>query len=110
TVRHKVDAPVLSDVKGTVLSALERVLSDPRLKPGASVAVGVGSRGIDNLVLVVRTVIEVLNARGLKPFIVPAMGSHGGATAAGQEQILRDYGITLENVGAPIRATMEVEQ
>ena len=110
TVRHKVDAPVLVDVENATRTALERVLSDPRIKPGASVAVGVGSRGIDNLVTVVRTVIESLKAHQLAPFIVPAMGSHGGATAAGQEQILRDYGITLESVGAPIRATMEVEQ
>lgn len=110
TVRHKLEAPVVQDVPGAVLTALDRLWGDARLKPGASVAVGVGSRGIDNLVLVVRTVIEALKGRGMNPFIVPAMGSHGGATADGQEQILRDYGITQENVGASVRATMEVEQ
>lgn len=110
TVRHKVGAPVLEDVPGAVQASLDRLWADPRLKPGASVAIGVGSRGIDNLVTAVRTVVSALRERGMKPFIVPAMGSHGGATAEGQEQILRDYGIMGENVGAPVRATMEVEQ
>ncbi len=110
TVRHKVEAPVVADVEAATVAAMERLWSDPRLKPGASVAVGVGSRGTANLLTVVKTVIAQLNERGMLPFIVPAMGSHGGATAEGQEQILRDYGITLENVGAPVRATMEVEQ
>jgi hypothetical protein len=76
--------------------------------PGASVAVAVGSRGIADIVLVVRDVVARLRAAGLEPFIVPAMGSHGGGTAAGQTDVLAHLGVTEAAVGAPVRATMEV--
>jgi hypothetical protein len=72
------------------------------------VAIAVGSRGISNLVEVVRAVVMQLKESGCEPFIVPAMGSHGGATAEGQIAVLAHRGITEESVGAPIRATMEV--
>jgi hypothetical protein len=110
TVRQKVEAPVLADIEGAARAAVRELATDPRLRAGASVAVGVGSRGIANLVPVVRAVISELKALGTEPFIVPAMGSHGGAVAEGQREILHDYGITYENVGAEIRATMEVKQ
>ena len=79
-----------------------------RLKPGASVAVGVGSRGIAGIAELVRDVVARLRAAGCEPFIVPAMGSHGGATAEGQTAVLASLGVTAESVGAPVRATMEV--
>src|SRR2546421_268707 len=110
TVRQRNNAPVHPDVEDGIRAALHPLLCDPRMRPGASVAVGVGSRGIDNLVASVRTVIGELRARGMAPFIVPAMGSHGGATAEGQIEVLHSYGITEQAVGAPIRATMEVAQ
>jgi hypothetical protein len=78
------------------------------LAPGASVAVAVGSRGIADIAVVVRGIVARLMAAGCEPFIVPAMGSHGGATAAGQTELLAQLGVTEEAVGAPIRATMEV--
>lgn len=78
-----------------------------RLK-GLSVAIGVGSRKIANLVKVVRAVTAKIGQEGYEPFITPAMGSHGGATAEGQIKILANLGITETSVGAPIRATMEV--
>src|SRR5439155_1394589 len=78
-----------------------------RIQPGATVAIGVGSRGITNLALVVRTLVGVLKEAGARPFIVPAMGSHGGATVEGQRAILAGYGITEDGVGAPIRPSME---
>jgi hypothetical protein len=111
TVEQKFDTPALTpdQITASVKQAVEELAKDARLKSGANVAVGVGSRGLDNLVLVVRTAIAELKARGLKPFIVPAMGSHGGATAEGQASVLHDYGITPENVGAEIRATMEAD-
>src|SRR5689334_4406599 len=87
TVRHRVAAPVLADVESTVREQTRRLLSDPRLRRGASVAVGVGSRGINNLVLTVRAVVDELKAHGCEPFIVPAMGSHGGAIAEGQASV-----------------------
>jgi hypothetical protein len=73
-----------------------------------SVAIAVGSRGISNLAEVVRAVVKKLKEVGCEPFIVPAMGSHGGATAEGQMEVLRARAITEETVGAPVRATMEV--
>ncbi len=78
------------------------------LAPGASIAVAVGSRGIADIAVVVRGLVARLAASGFEPFIVPAMGSHGGATAAGQTEVLAHLGVTEAAVGAPIRATMEV--
>ena len=78
------------------------------LPNGASVAVAVGSRGIADIVPVVQAVIDYLKDAGCRPFIVPAMGSHGGATAEGQVDVLRLLGVTEDTVGAPVRATMEV--
>src|SRR5439155_1007523 len=73
------------------------------------VAVGVGSRGIANLLEIVSAVVDELRAAGFEPFVVPAMGSHGGGTAAGQLDVLSGYGITERALGVPIRATMETE-
>jgi hypothetical protein len=109
-VRFRVEAPVLTAIEERVLEAMRRLEADPRLSRGASVAVGVGSRGIANLQRIVRQVVARLQELGTRPFIVPAMGSHGGATAEGQAAILAGYGITEEAVGAPVRATMEVVQ
>jgi hypothetical protein len=81
-----------------------------RLKPGARLAVAVGSRGITNLQTIVRSVIDLLKAAGAQPFIVPAMGSHGGATPDGQTGLLAEYGVTEAGVGAPVRASMEVKE
>jgi hypothetical protein len=83
----------------------DRVLALPE---GASVAVAVGSRGIADLVPVVCAVIDHLKEMGCRPFVVPAMGSHGGATAQGQVEVLRMLGVAEDTVGAPVRATMEV--
>lgn len=74
------------------------------------VAVAVGSRGITNLAAVVRGLVTKLREAGAQPFITPAMGSHGGATADGQVEVLKHRGITEDNVGAPIKATMEVRR
>ena len=110
TVRYLKHAPALSDVAASARSAARGLLSDPRMRPGARVAVGVGSRGLANLATIVTEVIGVLREAGTQPFIVPAMGSHGGATAEGQRSILHGYGITEQLTGAPIAATMEVVQ
>ncbi|MCW3096824.1 MAG: hypothetical protein JWL77_2442 [Chthonomonadaceae bacterium] len=111
TVEQKFDTPALSStqIEAQVRAAVETLARDARLKPGAKVAVGSGSRGVDNIVPIVRTVIAELKARGMEPFLVPAMGSHGGATAEGQKSLLLDYGLTPEAVGAEIQATMEVD-
>jgi hypothetical protein len=96
-----------------VLAALEAEWSRAKaplssLAPGASIAVAVGSRGIADIAVLVRGIVARLTASGFEPFVVPAMGSHGGATAAGQTELLAQLGVTEAAVGAPVRATMEV--
>jgi len=112
TVEQRFDTPALSvtEVEARARQAVRSLVGAKQPDRGETVAVGVGSRGLDNLVPTVRAVIAELRASGLLPFIVPAMGSHGGATAEGQIEVLEGYGITEEAVGAEIRATMEVEQ
>lgn len=100
--RYRPSPPV--DISATVKVELARLV--PRLKPGMRVAVAAGSRGISNIVSIVTSVVEFLKAAGAKPFIIPAMGSHGGATPEGQIEVLGSYGIT-ETIGAPIVASME---
>ena len=82
----------------------------PRLKPGGRVAVAVGSRGISHLQTIVASVLDLLKAAGAQPFIVPAMGSHGGATPQGQTDLLAEYGVTEQQLRVPIHAAMEVER
>jgi len=71
------------------------------------VAITAGSRGIANIQVIIRAIVEYLSGLGAEPFVVPAMGSHGGGTAQGQQQVLESYGITEEFIGCPIRAGME---
>lgn len=77
------------------------------VRPGSSVCIACGSREIANLKDIVKAIVEEVKSAGGEPFIIPAMGSHGGATAYGQEEILLTYGLTEENVGAKIRSSME---
>lgn len=77
------------------------------LKPGMKIAVGVGSRGIVHVDEIVRSTVRELRSCGVEPFIVPAMGSHGGGTAEGQIKVLHEFGITETGVGAPVRASMD---
>lgn len=107
-VEQRFDAPQATDVAEAARRALaESGLLDP-IAPGASVAVAVGSRGIANLPLIVKAVIDRLRQAGADPFVIPAMGSHGGATAEGQRTMLAELGVTPASIGAEIRATMEV--
>jgi len=89
---------------------LERKSLTSELKPGMRVAVGIGSRGIANLVEIVTAVLNRIRASGAEPFIVPAMGSHGGATPSGQEHILAEFGITPESTHAHFETSMDAEQ
>ncbi|HEV2276067.1 MAG TPA: lactate racemase domain-containing protein [Acidobacteriaceae bacterium] len=81
-----------------------------KVTPGMRIAVGVGSRGISNLAAIVKAALEILKGAGAQPFILPAMGSHGGATAEGQEKVLAEYGVTREAMGVPFETSMEVRQ
>ena len=100
----------LPDVEKAVAEALAQSPMTSELRPGMSVAVGVGSRGIANLPKLVRATIAWLHNNGAAPFIVPAMGSHGKASEEGQVELLASLGVTEDSVGCPIRATMDVVQ
>jgi Domain of unknown function (DUF362) len=97
----------VADVPGTIRAEFDRIGLNRRLRPGQRVAITAGSRGIAVISTVIRTVVQVVREAGAEPFIVPAMGSHGGATPAGQQHVLAEYGVTESSVGAPIHATMD---
>ena len=107
-IRQRFEAPVLTDLPAAIHTELDRINAPAIVKPGETVAVTAGSRGVANVDVAVKATIDYLKALGAKPFVVPAMGSHGGATAEGQRSVLEHYGITEETVGAPVKATMEV--
>jgi hypothetical protein len=109
-IRQHFDAPTLQDVPGAIRQELAKLHLSTRIRPGDSVALTVGSRGIANMALIIKILVEELKAQGARPFIVPAMGSHGGGTAEGQRAIVEAYGVTEDFTGAPINATMEVVQ
>jgi hypothetical protein len=109
-IRQHFDAPMLQDVPGAIRQELAKLPLSTRIRPGDSVALTVGSRGIANMALIIKILVEELKVQGAKPFIVPAMGSHGGGTAEGQRAIVEAYGVTEDFTGAPINATMEVVQ
>jgi hypothetical protein len=96
----------LADVSGTLAQQLS-VLAE-RIGNSRTVAIAVGSRGITDIVPIVSRVVEFVKSTGAEPFLVPAMGSHGGATAEGQVELLQSYGITEQGVGAPVRSSMDV--
>ena len=106
-VRQKFDPTRLDDIAGGVRREFLRPEIRALVKPGQVIAVGCGSRGVANIGLIARTVIEELKAFGANPFVFPCMGSHGAATAEGQRQVLETYGITEAATGVPIRATMD---
>jgi hypothetical protein len=109
-LQQNFDAAHIPDIPGQVGREISRLDLSTRLKPGDSVAVTAGSRGIANIATIIKSVVDVLRAHKTFPFIVPAMGSHGGATAEGQISVLERYGITEASMGVPIRATMETTQ
>ena len=107
-VRQTFNNDVLEDVERTLLRGLEE--SCAPIKPGARIAITCGSRGIDQYVLLIKTVVAFVKSKGGQPILIPSMGSHGGATAEGQTEVLRRYGITEESVGAPVVSSMEVKE
>lgn len=99
----------LADIKSTVYREVKACLPTDSLPEHAEIAVTAGSRGISNIVEILKETVSVLKELGYSPFLIPAMGSHGGATAEGQIEVLKHLGITEETVGAEIRSSMEVE-
>lgn len=107
-VRQEFPRPCIEDIEGTLRQRCAKEEISSRLSPGMSVAITAGSRGIANISDVVRSLVAVVREAGAEPFIVPAMGSHGGATADGQQELLAGFGITEQECGAPVRSSMEV--
>ena len=95
------------DVEKAIFTEIARSGVDERVRPGMRIAVTAGSRGIRNVDEITRSVVAWVKSRGAVPFIVPAMGSHGGATAEGQKELLAGYGITEQTMGCEIRSSME---
>jgi len=98
------------DIPAAVLQELEKPGIVETVRPGMRVCLTCGSRGIDNIVSIVRTVAQFCKDRGALPFAIPAMGSHGGATAQGQLEVLTSFGITEDSIGCPILSSMETKQ
>ncbi len=111
-VRQTFPRPKLEvdQIPGIIRHLLEEEKFAARVKPGMRIAITAGSRGIANVALTTKCIADFVKSRGAFPFIVPAMGSHGGATAEGQRAILEGYGITEEYVGCPILSSMEVKK
>ena len=107
-VRQNFPRPVVRDIPGTVQARL--AASGLPVKAGDTVAVGAGSRGIANIATIVGATVSYLKELGARPFVFPAMGSHGGGTPDGQLSVLAHYGITEATMGCPVRATMDVVQ
>src|SRR5882724_9752488 len=107
-VRQNFPDRSIRDIPAEVRKQLSAAPFASRLKPGARVAIGVGSRGITNIATIARAVVDYWKSQGMRPFIFPAMGSHGAATAEGQADVLAHYGIIQETMGCPILSSLEV--
>lgn len=107
-IRQKFDRTILENPEQELADKLASSGVMETILPGQQVAVAVGSRGIANIAGFTKTTIDAIKAKGAFPFIVPCMGSHGGATAEGQTEVLLHFGITETSMGAPIRSSMEV--
>ena len=109
-VRQKFEARKLEDPVGELRARLDRPEVRGAVRPGMTVAVTAGSRGIDHIDQLLKETVRFLKELGAQPFLVPAMGSHGGAVAPGQLALLESFGITEQAMGCPIKASMEVDQ
>lgn len=109
-IRQSFPAEELTDVEAAVNREMANARVLELIKPEMRVAVAVGSRGVAELSTIVRVVVEAIKRRGGRPFIVPSMGSHGGATAAGQIEVLANLNVTEATAGCPIHSSMEVVQ
>lgn len=98
------------EIPGLIENLLSQEKFASRIKPGMRIAITAGSRGVANVALTTRCIADFVKSRGALPFVVPAMGSHGGATAEGQKALLAGYGVTEEYVGCPVLSSMEVKK
>jgi len=106
-VRQNFARPCVEDIEATVVSELDRIAISDSIQAGQTIAITCGSRGIANIPILIRTIVRYVRRCGALPFLVPAMGSHGGGTAEGQIQILDQLGITETDCECEIRASMD---
>src|SRR3984957_3577698 len=106
-VRQKFDAQRVADVAVETKRQLSQLKLGQKVRPGQTVAITVGSRGIANIAEITKAICDHVRSLGAKPVIIPAMGSHGGGTAEGQREIIESYGVTEEYTGAEIRSSMQ---
>ncbi len=107
-IRQKFEVESITDVSKVIEEQFHAVEANQKIKPGMEIAITVGSRGIANIDSIVKSIAEEIRKRGATPFIIPAMGSHGGATAEGQVEVLEGLNVTEETTGCEIRSSMEV--
>src|SRR2546423_12977215 len=104
-VRQRFSDDAIADLPGAIREGMRALDLGGRLRPGAEVALAVGSRGVSPLREVVGAIVAELRALGARPFVVPAMGSHGGGTADGQREVLAGYGISEAGLGVEVRSS-----
>src|SRR5437763_17156183 len=109
-IRQVPPQPVVHDVAGEVRRRWEQSGVGKRVRRGDRVAVGVGSRGIAGVATIVRATLDFWSESGARPFVVAAMGSHGGATPEGQRELLAEYGVSEEKLGVPVKTDMTAVQ
>jgi len=107
-VKVNFDNKKIDDLGSALIEQLQQVHIQTKIQPGMEIALAVGSRGLDRLVEITAVTVKFLKDLGAKPFIVPSMGSHGGATAEGQREVLAHLGVTEDSVGCEVRSSMEV--
>ena len=107
-IRQKFPDRGIADIPSTIEKEMTAQGFGSTLKPGARIAIGVGSRGIANVGAIVKSVVQYWKSRGFHPFLFPAMGSHGAATAEGQADVLAHYGILEETMGCPVISALDV--
>lgn len=98
------------DITDYIAGMLSDAPHTRKIRPGMRIAITVGSRGVANIPIITKAIADFVKSRGAHPFVVPAMGSHGGATAEGQRAVLAGYGVTEETIGCPILSSMEVKK
>lgn len=106
-LRQTFDRTMVVDIPGAIQAELKKLALEQRIRPGQRIALTGGSRGVANIAFILKTVVDYLKSLGARPFIFPAMGSHGGATAEGQTAMLAHYQVTEAFTGAPVHSSMD---
>ena len=109
-VKQRMNDEKITDIPAEVFKQLDAIGMREAIQPNAQIGVCSGSRGINNIAVIVRAVCDYVRSCNAKPFIVPAMGSHGGATAEGQKHVSEKFGVSEEAMGCEIRSSMETIQ